>query len=282
LADYALELKYENLDDEIEGGVNFIRRIGQASQDTFVGPPAGQAIGMSYNTWDLYGKKRLGRLTLGGELPIVSGTIGGGTYSTWALAAEADWKMSDSWDSSFRAGHAPGQPDSSTQTVDQFKAFYMNPNYKLGLIMFNYQLANFAGPNTLNNPGTSPSALKSPYDNPISNANYLSAGTSFHTDKWDFHTNWIFARANETAHAASAFYYNRVNNRYEPTGGGDQGSWLGWEMDYGATFQWDDNFQFGLDTGFYFPGSFYEYSATPTLNKTDTVWATVARVGVSF
>lgn len=292
VTEYSFALKYENLDEDLEGGVNFIRRIGQAAQDTHAGPgstgggavPANTPVGMSFNTWDLYGKKKLGRFTVGGEVPIVSGSLGSGSFSSYAVAVEVDWKMSESWDSSIRAGHVPGQPGSATAVTDQFKAFYLNPNYKLGLIMFNYQLANFAGPNTLNNPNTTPSALRSPYDNPITNANYLNVGAAYHTDKWDFHTNWVYAKANETAGAGSAFFWNDAQRTYVATGAGagEQSTSIGLEMDYGATFQWDDSFTFGLDFGFFFPGDYWAYSNTATQNATDTVFAAVARVGIAF
>jgi hypothetical protein len=281
VADYSVSLKYENLDEDIEGGVNFIRRVGQAANDVYT--LGATPVGMAYNTWDIYGKKKLGKFTLAGELPIVNGSLGGGTYDTWAFAGEIDWRVSDSWDTALRLGHAPGQPGSQTPVSPDFKSFFFNPNYKLGLIMFNYQFANFAGPNTLNNPGVPVGALKSPYDNPITNANYINWAGAYHTDKWDFHTNWTFAKANETASASSAFNWNDWSRSYAPNGAGkDQGSWIGWEMDYGATFQWDDNFQFGLDFGLFFPGSFYKYSNTAVDNQTDTVFATMARVGVSF
>jgi hypothetical protein len=238
---------------------------------------------MSYNTWDLYGKKKLGKFTLGGELPIVSGSLGSGSYSTWSLATEVDWKISDSWDTSLRAGHAPGQPGSSNGVATELKTYYFNPNYKLGLIMFNYQFANFAGPNTLNNTNTAPQSLKSPYDNPVTNANYVTFGGAYHTDKWDFHGNFVFARANESAGAANGFNWNDWSRSYQPNGAGkEQSKSLGWEMDYGTTFQWDDNFQFGFDFGFFFPGAWWKYSNTAVDNATDMAFLTQARVGVSF
>jgi hypothetical protein len=289
VADYSISLKYENVDEDMEGGVNFIHRVGQSAQDAFLGPPFNSPVGISYTTWDLYGKKKLGKFTLGGEVPIVNGSLGPTTYSTWAFAAEADWKVSDTWDTSFRVGHAPGQEGSATNQTTDFKAYTFNPNYRLGLIMFNYQFANFHGPNTQNNPqGTALATAAgvqplSPYDNPITNANYLTAGMAYHTDKWDFHTNWIFARANQMAKAASAFNWNDWTRKYDQNGAGkDQGASLGWEMDWGTAFQWDDNLQFGLDFGLFFPGSYFAYSNTPVDNPTNTAYALVARVGVAF
>jgi len=90
------------------------------------------------------------------------------------------------------------------------------------------------------------------------------------------------ARANETFRADSAFSFNNTQRKYVAGSGRDQGSSLGWEMDYGTSFQWDDSMQFGLDFGLFFPGEYFRFSNTATDNATDTVFAMVARVGVSF
>ena len=47
------------------------------------------------------------------------------------------------------------------------------------MIMFNYQLRNFSGPNTQNNPNLGQQYMVSPYDNPITNANYINIGESY-------------------------------------------------------------------------------------------------------
>ena len=66
------------------------------------------------------------------------------------------------------------------------------------------------------------------------------------------------------------------------TTGSDQGNSLGWEVDFGITFQWDESFQFNLDTGLFMPGSFYAFSNTGTSNAQSAVFATSARVGINF
>ena len=61
-----------------------------------------------------------------------------------------------------------------------------------------------------------------------------------------------------------------------------QSSNLGLEWDAGAGFQWDDNFLFRLDLGLFFPGDFFKFSNTATENATQTVFASVARIGITF
>ncbi len=285
VSDYALQLKYENPDEDLEGGVNFVKRIAGPAQDTNYGYLGfnGTAAGANYNTWDLYARKRAGKLTVAGEVPLTSGDIGGVSYSAFALAAEANYAVTDSWEASLKAGHAPGQPNAVNGSTDKFRAFYFNPNYKIALIMFNYALHNFVGPNSQNNPaGGTAQNLVSPYDNPITNANYLNVGGAYRSDKWRFHADYTFAQAGESA-AAGSYFYNTWQRKYvDNTSGLTQSTALGWEMDYGAQFRYDDTFQFGLDLGWWFPGDFYKFSNTATSNTTGTVFATVLRAGVSF
>ena len=296
VSDYSLEFKYENPDEDFEGGVNFIKRIAGAAQ--FAGDPnsgflgvgnnagtnAAQApSGVNYNTWDLYGKKKFGKITLAAELPITSGDIAGLEYKTFAAALEGKVDWTDSWETNVRAGHAPGQPNISGASTDKYRAFYFNPNYKLGLIMFNYQLRNFAGPNSQNNPGTAAASLSSPYDNPIVNANYLNVGGAYKTDKWRFKANYIVAGAREAA-AGTQGFFNTWDHRYvgKAAAAPDQKTSLGWEMDYGLEFHWDEGFVLGADAGWFFPGEFYKFSNTATENNTNSVFATVFRAGVNF
>lgn len=289
LSDYSLMLSYDNPDEEIEMGLNFVRRIGGVGQDPSAGYFGinGATAGMSYNVWDIYGRKKIGDFTFAGEVPITTGNIGGIGYNTYAIALETKWDISDSWNTAIKAGHAPGQPNIVETTPGKFRAFYFNPGYKLGLIMFNYQFANFSGPTTLNNPGTSAGALASPFDNPIVNANYLMWSAAYRANRWQFRGSWIYAKALETAGAGSRFYntwtHQFVNFDANGTGGvADQDSSLGWEMDYGASFFWDDHFRFDLDFGWYFPGDFYRFSNTSFQNPVSSVFATVLKVGVTF
>jgi hypothetical protein len=290
VSDYSLIFKYENTDEDFEAGINLIKRLGGASQDPNSGvqtPPGTLNNGvatvpagsMNFLTYDLFARKKLNTLTLGVEVPITSGTLAASTYSTFAVAGEADWKPSDSFEMMLKTGYAPGQ-DSSTS---DYKAFYFNPNYHIAMIMFNYQLANFAGPQTQNNPNLSRGSLASPYDNPIVDAQYLSLASHFKPwDKWTIRPNLAYAVAPKTAANGQSFYNYWTRTMQVNQSGKSQGSSLGWEFDLGLTFQWDEYFQFSWDNGVFFPGSFYAFSNTPTDNATSAVFATSVRVGVNF
>ncbi len=293
LSDYSLQLKYENLDDDFDAGVNFIRRVAGGAQDPNSGYFFnGSAQGMNYNTYDIYLHKKVGKVDLSAEVPVASGTVGGVPYSTWAFAANVDWRINDPWEFIFKFGHAPGQPSSPTQQPGSYKGFYFNQDYQIALIMFNYQFANFAGPNNSNNPNVTPGSqnagsagLQSPYDNPITNANYFTFNPTLHADKWKFHATYAFAKANQTAQAGPGQYFWNTNSRQmvNNTTSETQGSWMGWEMDYGAEFQYDQYFVFGATVGWWFPGSYYGFSnVAGNDNATNTVMAAQARIGIQF
>ena len=283
LNDYSIQVKYENLDEDFTAGLNFIRRIAGSSQDSVSGYFWNGVGGLNYNTYDIYMKKKIGKLEIAAEVPVTNGNVGGVPYSTWAFAAEADWRVNDPWEFLFKVGRAPGQPDSPTQQPGSYKGFYFNQDYQIALIMFNYALQNFAGPNNLNNPNVQPSALASPYDNPITNASYLAVTPTLHADKWKFHANYVFAKANQTATPGQFFWNTQTRNMQANNAGETQGSSLGWEMDYGADFQYDQYFQFGFNVGWWFPGSYYGFSnVAGNDNATNAVTAALVRIGVSF
>jgi hypothetical protein len=291
LADYSLSLKYENPDEDFEGGVNLIHRLSGANQDSTSGyqgpiknPINGSYVtGINYNTWDLYAKKRFGKFTLAGEAPIQSGSIGGVEYSAFALALEGNWKPSDTFEFDVRAGHAPGQPNSDNPNLESYKAFYFHPNQHLGMVMFNYALHNFHGPNTANNPNLNATSVVSPYGNSITNANYLALGSTLHAgDKWDFKLGFAFANALESAENGK-YFFNSVERKLSTLKAtSDQEKSLGWELDWGTGFRWDEYFRFDLDFGIWFPGGYYKFSNGTVDNPTSAVFATSAKIGVKF
>ena len=295
VTDFSLILKYENQEDEVEAGINLLKQLGGAGQSvTGVGQSAIGAVfspggadrsSNSINTWtyDIYARKRFKEMSFGIEVPISSGSISGATYSALGVAAEMDWKPSDSLSFLLKAGYASGQSGSKSLNPDSFQAFYFNPNYHVGMIMFNYQLANFAGSQTLNNPTN---LLRSPYDNPIVNAVYGSLSAQIKpSDKWTFRPALIYAYAPNTAKSSDPYFYNYWSRTTYAgaVGAKNQGSGLGVEADLGFTFQWDEYFTFGLDTGLYFPGDFFKFSNVAGADlPVHPIFASALKVGVNF
>lgn len=281
ISDYSLSLNYENQDEDLEGGVNLIKRIAGPVQDR-TSLALGNAVQTNYNLWDIYARKKIGQFTFAGELPVFNGTLGSMDYSGYALAGDVNWKPSETWETRLRFGRAPGQPNADSANPTGYRTFFFNPNYHVGMILFNYQLANFVGPNTSNQPTVTTSLLKSPFDNPINNVTYMSIGESFKMEKWTLSASLLHARALEVAASGRYFFHSWQRTMLKNNAGKDQENALGTELDFGAAFQWDDHFFARVDSGVWFPGAFFKFSNTATDNATDSVWATAAKLGVTF
>lgn len=284
VSDYSIAMLYDSIEEELQIGLNFIRRLGDSGQDptsgylVYTGAPGGFA----YNVWDFYASKRFGDLELKTEIPIVSGSISGTNYSAFSAALEANWSISKSWAAGLKTGYASGQSNISTATPGTFKAFNFNPNYNIAMIMFNYQPRSFSGPTTLNNNGTSQLSMRSPFDNPITNALYIATDGSYRVDKWEFRLNWAYAQALNVA-APGANFYNSWDNQFYAFGGSAaQSKSIGWEIDWGTTFFWDDAIRFDFDFGWYFPGSFFRFSNTANENNVSNVFGFLLRAGIEF
>ncbi len=281
LSEYSFGLKYENQDEDFEGGVNLIRRIARAqTESTFInGKPVG---GMNLTIWDIYGRKKMGKFEFGIEAPIFNGDLIGIPYKAFAIATELKFRASDSWQMSAKAGKVPGQPNSPSASTDKWSMVYLHPSYRLGLLMFNYNFANFSGNNNPNN--ATATETRSIYDNPITNANYVMLGTAFTADKWRFSASFITAKADESAVTGQQFF-NTLNRAYSDVAGGavkEQGSSLGSEIDLGIALNWDEYTTFGLDVGFLFQGDFYKFGNAAADNDIGTVFGAVGSVGIKF
>jgi hypothetical protein len=292
VTDLSVIVKYENAEDEVELGVNLLKRIGSSPSDSNAGlnwsanysqPATNSAIGMNYVTYDFFARKRFQQVSVGLEVPLTSGSLNNVSYQGLGVASEIDWKPNETWDLLLKAGYASGQSSSSSATGNSQQAFYFNPNYHIGMIMFNYQLANLGGAQTANNPGNS-NLLQSPYDNPIVNAAYASLSTQIKAwDKWTLKPALIYAGALSGASSGSGYFYNYWTRSWRQNNSGKtQGSSLGFEADLGLTFQWDEYFSFALDTGLFVPGSFYAFSNTATDNPLSPIFAAAMRIGVTF
>ncbi len=270
VTDYGLALKYENPEEDLEGGVIYYKRQASDQQGTYFYPSTASsqtagANGMNLSLIDLYAKKTWSHLELKAEVPIYSGTIGDvnnvgqrNSYSLAALVAEADLNY-DSWKHALKFGTVPGQaPVATGSRGSNFGALYLNRDYKLGMILFNYNLHNFG----TNNPdpvlpSTSAATSVSPYDAAITNTKYLAWASEKRWEQWAFNAGLIFAFANNTAVAGQDFY----NHSYHvwDTAKSTQGNRLGWELDLGTHYNWDDNISFGMQAGIFMPGSYYSF-----------------------
>lgn len=290
--DYSLSVQYDNFQDEMQGGVHLLKRVAGAEQrsvtipEGFRGPAANanqNDYSMNYALYDFFFQKQLARdWRLGFELPVINGHLGGNPYHTSGLAAEMDWGAGENWSFCVRTGYARGQKSSAQQLGNTYQAFYFHPNYRLGQLLFQYQLAALSGPNTLNSTGT----LQSPYDTAVNNAWYLAVSMPWKpSDRWTLQPALIHALALETASDSSGYFFNTWSRKMTALGNGvrSQGKSYGWEFDLSLVFQWDSALQVGVDQALFFPGRFFAFSNNAAgENRLDPVYGTSLRVGVVF
>jgi hypothetical protein len=287
VTDYGLGLRYENPEEDLEGGALFYKRNANATQTDYYFPAGSTtytsgANGMNLKLINIYAKKSWKRFELGAELPIYSGEIGDvngvgqrNTYKATAIALEGALKF-DSWKHSIKAGSVPGQSPTTVGALNHgtaFGAMQFHRAYKLGQILFNYNLGNFGGVNPDLIP-TTPAAgaaagiyppAASPYDASITNAKYLMLSSEKRWEQWGLNFGVVWAKANQTAKAGKDAFNHRTRTYF--TSVADQGSNMGIEADIGTRYNWDDNISFGADVGLLFPGDYFKYINNPAVQS---------------
>jgi len=276
VTDYGLGLKYDNPEEDIEGGALFYKRNAPDSQNAYY-YPAGSAVftpganGMNLRLINLYAKKSWSKFEIGAEVPLYSGDIGDmngvgsrNLFSATAVAVEAALKF-DTWKHSLKVGTVPGQGAANTGNRGRnFGALEFHRGYKLGQVLFNYNLGHFGPANPDAVPG-SPSAgdvVVSPYDSAISNAKYVMFSSEKRWEQWGVNFGVVWAQANQTAEAGKDFYNHRARRWFTSTG--KQSSNIGLEVDLGARYNWDDNISFGADAGVLMPGDYLKFTDSVT------------------
>ncbi len=274
VSDYTASLMYNNDDEQIDLGIMFMRRIAGINSNV-VNPfsiTTPGTSGYNYNVWDFYARKKAGIFTIGVEVPLVTGLVASRDYSTVAGALKADAQVNERWNLKLNLGSANGQENGVGGTPNKLTAFAFHPDYRPGFLMFNYNYRNIA------------TGTGSPYNNPVTNARFLALGAEYNTGKWSHGVQGLYAIADKAANGvAGNLYFNTNDGIYQVQGGSPaQEKGLGMEFDYRLSYEWDESIRFGLDTGFYFPGKFYEFSNSVATNTNKTVFGTNLNMLVQF
>lgn len=288
VSDYVVGLMYSNDDEQVDLGVQFMRRVAGINSNvlspfslgTSTGVPATTGLnqvrgGYAYNIWDFYAKKKSGVFLFEAEVPLVSGLVASHSYSTVAAAIKASAQATEHWKYKVNLGSASGQASTPVGTLSKtnLTAFAFHPDYRPGLLMFNYNYRNIA-----NQAG-------SPYDNGVTNAKFVSLGADYETGKWTHSFEWLYAMADKGADGvAGDAYFNTLDHQYQTqdANAAAQDKAMGWEFDYGLGYDWDEAIRFGLEMGLYFPGKFYDFNNSATPNSHKTVFGTNLNMMVRF
>jgi len=274
VSDYTVGLMYANDDEQLDLGILFLRRIaGQNSH--VVNPFSVDSIGYTgyaYNLWDFYAKKQAGIFTFAAEVPLVNGFVANHDYNTVAGAAKVKAQLNDHWAVNVNLGEAGGQESVATGSQSgRLSVFSFHPDYRPGLLMFNYNFRNLSN------------RAASPYYNPVTNARFLSLSLNYASGKWTHGLLGLYAIADKTA-GSSGLYYNSWDGVYRTVNSGAQAQDknLGFELDYQLAYHWDESIRLGVDLGLLFPGKFFEFSNGPVANATKTTFGSGLNLMVNF
>lgn len=291
VTDYGIGLRYDNPEEDIDAGFLFYKRNASDQQTDYYYPSTGStyavgANGMNLKLFDFYAKKSWQRFEIGAEIPIFTGEIGDvngvnarNLYKATAIAVEAALKY-DTWRHTLKFGTTPGQgPAPTGGHGNSFSALQFHRSYKLGQILFNYNLQNFGRTNPDAVPNATPNTdnsnypyTVSPYDAGIVNAKYVMLSSEKHWEQWGMNFGLVWAQANQTAQAGKDAFNHRTRQWF--TSVATQSANMGIEADFGVRYNWDDNISFGTDIGMLFPGDYFKYvNSTTRQSPANTVSA---------
>lgn len=295
VTDYGLGLRYNNPEEEIEAGILYYKRNANDVQNSYFYPGTavqytGGANGMNLKLLDLYARKKWKRLEMKAEVPLFTGEVGDmngvnkrNSYRATSVALEGSLQF-DTWKHTLKAGTAPGQGAAPVGSRGEtFNAFSFHRAYKLGMILFNYNLGYFGAVNPDSIPGNATATSVNPYDAAISNARYVMFASEKKWEQWSLGGALVFAQANTSAESGKDHYLHSRRRWAGTAAVKDQEKSLGWEADFGTKYNWDDQIAFGADLGLLFPGKYFAFINRANLDaETNMVTAFQLTVGTKF
>lgn len=254
--EYGASLLYDNTEREVAFGLLYAKKenggFNSSMNSDITADNVNNPISLGkadVKIVDIYFKKSFGIFSIAGEIPLMNGEIGHlynatseTKYKGKAFIFESDLKLGSTWLLGLDAGQVSGHSGSESS----FDALYLNPNYQIANILFRYNLAAVSD------------STQSLFDSYITNATYLKFGVGYATDKWNWNSAIIYAKAGETAKTGSKAY-NHTNNKifYANT---TQSADLGYEIDSNIDYAWNKEVLFGFALGYHFVGDYYKFS----------------------
>jgi hypothetical protein len=273
--EYGISLLYDNPESDMTVGILYNKKNSNGSNPDYTSDASGAASVMgktNLTITDIYFKKVFGKVDVGVEVPIVSGNLGNvynnGTSAkakAKAIIFESNYRPSKSWQFSLFAGQVDGH-DGDTSSFD---AMYLNPNYQVANILYRYNLSAVADGN------------QNVYDSYITNTTYVKLQAKYFTEKWTWDAGLIYATAKETAKSGQSSFNHERNRVFNANG--DQDKDLGYELDLGFNYKWNNEIQFGSSLGYLFSGDYWGYNdVAGSKNEVKNSLLFQARTSISF
>lgn len=276
--EYGVTLLYDNPERDMVIGLLYGKKKNEWANTAIAGDLDGDSVATplgqtDVKLTDIYFKKIFGRFSLAVEIPIISGELGyvynnttQSKYKAKSFIMESKYDASPKWTFGLYAGHVSGDDGNE----GQFQASYLHPNYQIANLMFRYNFMAVSDP-----------ANYSLYDSYITNAKFVKFFSEYKTDKTSWLMSIIWAKANEVAKLGQQAF-NHTNNRIF-TSAAEQSDDLGYEIDFGFNFKWNDEVTVGGDLGYHFTGEYYAFTnSTTTTNATEDSFMAQLRVAVDF
>ena len=270
--EYGVSLLYDNEDREFALGAIISKRSNGSQSDAYIsGIHSGTLGNNEPKVLDIYFKSIFGNLTLEIEAPFMSGNMGtvysptqSSEYKASAILLETTYEMSKSFKLGFNAGMVSGD---DAKKESEFSAMYLNPNYKVANLLFNYNHEAIANPGTNNI-----------FDSYVNNVKYAKIWASYETGKWIWNSSFIYATASETAKAGSK-YFNHSKNSVVDSAEYDQADDLGMEVDLGFDYYWNNEISITGNFGYLMTGDYYSFT-NDSANKNTAANAYMLQLGV--
>ncbi|MBF0297521.1 MAG: hypothetical protein HQK51_02310 [Oligoflexia bacterium] len=272
---YGIGLLYDSVERDMAFGILYGKRSSR-DFNTFFQSSEGYNLGNAFiSIVDLHFKKTLNKFSFAVEAPIISGDLGNvysiepnssTSYKAYAVVAESSYKFNESWSMGAMAGYVTGEDGEGPY----YAAMYLNPNYKIANLLFNYNLQAVTGDTN-----------QSIYDSYVVNTRYLKLHGAYTNGTWTYSAGLINARANEVAKSGGGFAFNHTTNKRFNSNYSQEKN-LGNEIDLGVNYQWNSNVSLRANLGYLFVGDYYKYTNTEAALETKNCYSFVFGIATSF
>ena len=275
--EYGLALLYDNPERDLMLGVAYSNKHAKSKLNVDLvdnGDGNHDINSAKAKVFSLFAKKVYKKLTFAMEVPLANGHfnnlydgVGKTTYNAHAILVELNYKKSPKWNFASKLGYVSGDKGKT----DKFSAFYVNPNYQIANLLFNYNFVNMSDPNN------------SIWDRYLANIKYLRLQATYSTDKWDYTGAIITALANEVAKAGGVAFNHEKNYRFDVAADAqNQKKSYGTEIDLDLTYHWNQETTVTGSIGYLLAGDYYAFTNTANKAKTQNPYLIQAKVGMNF
>ncbi len=237
---------YDNSNSNLKLGVFYAMREVETKSDLY----DNESTSHEMTIIDVFVEKVWERLTLGLEVPMLSGEVGTSfsdktvdqDYDARAFILEASYELNQFWTIGINGGSVSGSDNDEKKQG----AMYLHPNYQIAEIMFKYNLEGFQN------------SAENAFRSNITNANFAKFYTRYQSDAWTWRMDIIMAKANEAAQKGDDFY-DHSSQTYQAAND-DQEDDLGMEFDLAFDYKWSPSVTVSGYIGYYKVGEFYAFT----------------------